>query len=103
VNYLGIKLTNDGNTEREASEQLMKANCIIGCLDNCVWRNKYLNKETKVRIYKSVVRPTMTYVCETRPDSMKIKGQTQVVEMKVLTKITGKTRRDRISNENIRL
>jgi hypothetical protein len=33
---------------------------------------------------------------------MKIKGQTQVAEMKVLRKIIGKTRRDRISNENIR-
>jgi hypothetical protein len=44
----------------------------------------------------------MTYACETRPDSMKIKGQTQVAEMKVLRIIIGKTRRDRISNENIR-
>jgi hypothetical protein len=33
---------------------------------------------------------------------MKIKGQTQVAEMKVLRKIIGKTRTDRISNENIR-
>jgi hypothetical protein len=33
MNYLGIKLTSDGNTEREVSEQLMKANRIIGCLD----------------------------------------------------------------------
>jgi hypothetical protein len=102
VNYLGIKLMSDGNTEREVCEQLMKANRITGCLDDCVWRNKYLNKETKVRIYKSVVRPIMTYVCETRPDSMKIKGQTQVAEIKVLRKIIGKTRRDRISNEFIR-
>jgi hypothetical protein len=62
VNYLGIKLTSDGNTEREVFEQLMKANRIIGCLDDCVWRNKYLNKETKVRIYKNVVRLTMTCV-----------------------------------------
>jgi hypothetical protein len=102
VNYLEIKLTNDKNTEREVSQHLMKANRIIGFLDDCVWRNKYLNKETKVRIYKSVVRPIMTCACETRPDSMKIKGQTQVVEMKVLRKIIGKTRRDRISDENIR-
>jgi hypothetical protein len=40
VNYLGIKLTSDENTEREVSEQLMKANRIIGCLDDFVWRNK---------------------------------------------------------------
>jgi hypothetical protein len=33
---------------------------------------------------------------------MKIKGQTQVAEMKVLGNIIGKTRRERISNENIR-
>jgi hypothetical protein len=35
VNYLGIKLTNDGNTEREITEQLMKANRIIEYLDQC--------------------------------------------------------------------
>jgi hypothetical protein len=33
---------------------------------------------------------------------MKIKRQTQVAEIKVLRKIIGKTRRDRISNEYIR-
>jgi len=48
------------------------------------------------------VRPITTYACEAGPDSMKIKGQTQVAEMKVLRKIIVKTRRDRISNENIR-
>jgi hypothetical protein len=102
VNYFGIKLTNNGNIEWEVSEQLMKANCIIGCLDDCVWRNKYLNRKNKVQIYKSVVRPITTYACEASPDSMKIKGQTQVAEMKVLRKIIVKTRRERIFNENIR-
>jgi hypothetical protein len=33
---------------------------------------------------------------------MKIKGQTQVTEMKVLREIIGNTRSDRISDENIR-
>jgi hypothetical protein len=49
VNYLGIQLTSDGNTEREVYEQLMKANRIIGCLGECVWRNKI--KKPK---YKSI-------------------------------------------------
>jgi len=35
----------------------MKANRIVGCLYDCVWRNKHLNKETEVQIYKSEVRP----------------------------------------------
>jgi hypothetical protein len=43
VNYLGIKLTSDVNTEREVSEQFMKANRITGGLDDCVWRNQSTN------------------------------------------------------------
>jgi len=44
----------------------------------------------------------MTYSIETRPERMKIKGRTQVAEMKFLRKIIAKIKICRISNENIR-
>jgi hypothetical protein len=40
-----------------------------GCLNDLVWRNKYMRKETKSKIYKATVRPIMTYALETRAET----------------------------------
>ncbi|GJQ66793.1 hypothetical protein Trydic_g18562 [Trypoxylus dichotomus] len=50
-----------------------------------IWRNKYISKESKVRIYKAMVRPVLTYSTETRGDTKK---------MKILRKIANVTLRD---------
>ncbi|CAH0383760.1 unnamed protein product [Bemisia tabaci] len=59
-------------------------------------------KESKVRVYKTVVRPVLTYAAETRADTKRTKQQLRTVEMKVLRKIAGFTLRDRQTNESIR-
>jgi hypothetical protein len=40
-------------------------------LNDLVWRNKYMRKETKSRIYKATVRPIMTYALEARAETSK--------------------------------
>ena len=53
--YMGL-----GNIETE-----MRASTIIGeCLNNAVWRDENIKIETKRRVYKAIVRPTMTYTAE---------------------------------------
>ena len=71
---------------------------------NCktIWSNKYLRNEAKARIYKSVVRPILTYAAETRTDTAKTVQILEVTEMKTLRRITNKTRMDKIRNERIR-
>ena len=44
----------------------MSKSKISGCLNEIIWSNRYLRNVTKVRIYKSVIRPILTYAAETR-------------------------------------
>lgn len=102
VKYLGIKLTYNNDIEEEVREQTMKANRIAGCLNDTIWRNKHIRTETKSRIYKSVVRPVMTYTAETRPQTSRTQRYLETSEMRTLRKIAGKTLWDRETSESIR-
>ena len=61
-----------------------------------------MRNETKVRIYKSVIRPILTYAAETRNDTAKTTQILEVTEMKTLRRIINKTRIDKMGNERIR-
>ena len=80
----------------------MKAAPISGCLKDITWKNKYLSLESKVKIYKTAVRPILTYAAETRADTSKTKQLLRTTEMNTLRTITGRTRRDRVRNSSIR-
>lgn len=100
--YLGAEITSHGNLYNEVREQTMKGARISGCLREIVWKNKYLNTESKTRIYKTAVRPIITYAAETRSDTNRTLQLMRTVEMKTLRTIQGKTLHDRIRNEDIR-
>ena len=70
--------------KEEVRKQVNKASAISGCLNSYIWRNKYLRRETKVKIYKTVVRPVMT---ETRSVTVKTKQMLNITEMNVLRKV----------------
>jgi len=59
--YLGAEITSYGNLQNEVREQTMKAFRISGYLRDIVWKNKYLNINSKIRVYKSTIRPVITY------------------------------------------
>lgn len=103
LKYLGTTITSSGMSLQEVKDQVTKANRIAGCLNHAIWYNKYLRQESKLRIYKSVVRPILSYSAETRSDSVKTRQQLETSEMRVLRKIANKTLRDRERNEHIRL
>jgi hypothetical protein len=69
--YLGTDITRNGAMQPEIRHQAHKAVRIPGCLNDRIWRNKYLNLETKVRIYKSAVRSVLKYSVETRAVALK--------------------------------
>ena len=82
--------------------QAIKASRISGCLNETICSNKYLRNEAKVRIYKSVIRPILTYAAETRTDTSKTMQLLEVTEMQTLRRIINKTRMDKMRNEWIR-
>jgi hypothetical protein len=38
-------------------------------LNDLVWRNKYMRKEIKLKIYKATILPIITYALETRAET----------------------------------
>ena len=46
--------------------------CTIGCLYNLIWHNKYMSADCNVRIYKTNVRPVLTYASETRAETTEL-------------------------------
>ena len=79
----------------EVKHQAAKALRISGCLHDTIWNNKHLRKKAQVRIYKSVVRPILTYAAETRPESTKTTQILEAAEMRTLRRISNLTLFDR--------
>lgn len=79
-----------------------RAAAVAGCLKDVIWRNRDMRTDSKVRIYKTCVRPILTYGIESRADTVKTKSMLRTTEMKTLRAIAGKTLRDRVRNTAIR-
>lgn len=101
-NYLGVQASSSRNTVNEVDNQIRKAVRISGYLRDIIWRNKYMTAESKIRIYKTCVRPIMTYAAETRAETSATKRKMRTAEMKILRTIKGTTLHDRIRNEDTR-
>ena len=61
-----------------------------------------IRTEAKARIYKTPIRPILTYAAETRPETSETKRILETTEMKTARKIAGKTLMDKERSENIR-
>lgn len=100
--YLGVNITSTRNLKQEAQNQTIMAARVSGFLRDVIWRNKHMSIESKTRIYKTCVRPIMTYAIETRAETAATKQLLRATEMKTLRSITGKTLRDREKSSDIR-
>jgi hypothetical protein len=57
-----------------------------------LFKSKLLTKNSKLRMYKTLVRPVVTYACEMWVLKENIKTKVRVFERKVLTRIYGPTK-----------
>jgi hypothetical protein len=88
----------DRNLAQEVRNQVNKATQISGCLWEIIWQNAHMSTESKIRIYKTCMRPILIYTAETS----KTKQLLWSAEMRVLRSIKGVTLRDRIRSDDIR-
>jgi hypothetical protein len=63
---------------------------------------KEINTKTKLKVYRTVMGPSLLYGSESWPARSKEISRVNAAEMKCFRRIAGKTRRDRICNERIR-
>jgi hypothetical protein len=59
-NYLGSNLNADNKMNIEFAERIAKSNKAY-CANAKLIRSKVLKRNTKMRIYKTIIRPVVTY------------------------------------------
>ena len=57
--YLGSVVHNDGGSSQEVSRRIGLAHGVMDSLNTSIWRCRYLCRQTKIRIFKSLVIPVL--------------------------------------------
>ena len=80
----GYKFTLNWTTAQrpDLRSQINKASALSECLRDIVWSNPCVRTNSKIRIYMTCIRPTMTYGIKVREDTNKTKSMLRVIEMK---------------------
>ena len=100
-NYLGAEISDNRDLKQEVRTQVTRAARVSGCLYNLIWLNKHMSTESKVRIYKRIVRPVLTYASVTRAETTYTQQLLRTTEMKTIRAIHGKMLRDKIRSDQL--
>ena len=63
--YLGSTLSTAVHIDDEVTARIAKASVAFGRLRANVWERNGIKLDTKLKVYKAVVLPTLLYACET--------------------------------------
>ena len=63
--YLGSTLSRVVHIDDEVNDRIAKASAAFGRLCGSVWDRSGIKLDTKLKVYKAVVLPTLLYACET--------------------------------------
>ncbi|KAL1446641.1 hypothetical protein WDU94_003506 [Cyamophila willieti] len=91
--YLGVTLTEDNKEEVEIQTRLNSANRSLHAC-NKLMSSKLLSKCSKLKLYKSIIRPVLTYGSENWIMTKQTEKKLVTFENKVLRKIYGPTLED---------
>lgn len=96
--YLGCNISYE--VDHDIENKINKFQRICGTINRTL-RNK-TRKDTKIKFYKTMAVPILTYGSESWVVKETDKRKLQAAEMRFLRKVKGCTRRDQIRNEDIR-
>ena len=99
--YLGGSISSNEGSETDIQRRLGITRSIFQNL-NQVWISKEIGKNTKIKVYETLVLSALLYNSETWTIKETQKQRLRVFEMACLRKIEGVTRREKIRNEEIR-
>jgi hypothetical protein len=90
-NYLGVKMNSRKENNEELKEKILKGNRAY-YTNKHILKNNHISKNTKMRIYKSLIRPVITYAAETMCFTKQEEEQLRILERKILRSILGPKR-----------
>ena len=99
--YLGSNISSTGDVEKDVQTRIGKAAGVFQRLRNIWSSNKAITAATKLRLYMSVVIPTVTYACETWMKTASITNKLDVFHRRCLRTILRISWRDHITNEEV--
>jgi hypothetical protein len=85
-NYLGSILSADNKINIENSERIAKGNKAYYANEKLI-KSKFLKKSTKMKIYKTMIRPVVMYASETWTLTAKDENNQRIFERQILRKI----------------
>ena len=62
--YLGSTLSRSANIDEEVAYRIARASTAFGRLRDKVWERRGLSLDTKLKVYRAVVLPSLLYACE---------------------------------------
>ncbi|KAI4471307.1 hypothetical protein MML48_1g17267 [Holotrichia oblita] len=86
--YLGVWISEEGDGSAEVAARIIKGDRCAGAL-GALFRSRHISRGAKLRVYKSVLRPTVTYGCETWVMNRKDVESLEIWEQKILRRIFG--------------
>ena len=99
--YLGSIISEEGNSKKDIHSRVQQGKKVIGLLNPLLWSNK-TSIQTKIRIYKAIVDPILTYGAECWQFTAKERRMVESVEMDFLRRACRISRMEHIRNEEIR-
>jgi hypothetical protein len=94
-NYLGSILNADNKINIKIAERLVKGNKAYYTNAKLI-KSKFLKKNTKMKIYKTIIRPVIAYSSETWTLTAKDENNLCILERQILRKIFGPVNIDNI-------
>ena len=94
-NYLGSILNANNTMNTEIAERIAKDNRVYYVNAKLI-KTKYLKKNTKMKIHKTMIRPVVTYSSETWTLMAKDENNLHIFERQILRKIFGAVNIDNI-------
>lgn len=102
LNYLGVTFDDQGKQETDITERIEKSNKLYHAMNKNFISKREVTQKTKLSVYKTIFRPTLTYGSESWVLTKRMKSKLEAVEMKYLRKVKGVTLRDRVRSATIR-
>jgi hypothetical protein len=90
-NYLGITVNNEGTNVDEIKEKI-QATSRAYFANRKALKSKKIRTKTKIKIYKTIIRPIMTYAAETLTMTKMDEDKLERCERRIIRAITGPNR-----------